>query len=264
MTVRRALPVAAGLALAVLAGCVSALRPPEPLPAAETAAEPEDDGRADELWATRTVPSVVEAAEAYERRLGREVDPFGSVIGATRAWTWVARRAPTPEERREAAGRAVRAAQWCEEVAPGRAECAYWLGAALGVQAQQRRATALDALPRIVALFEDAGARIPDYESAGPFRALALLLTRAPGFPIGPGDPDRAVELARTAVRLEPHFGPNFAALGEALEATGDTSGASRAWRRARLAAQAAVENGEPDAEEWLEEARAALRRVVR
>ena len=74
----------------------------------------------------------------------------------------------------------------------------------------------------------------------------------------------RALETARKAVELEPHFGPNFAALGEALEATGAGTGASRAWRRAERAAQAAVERGEPDAVEWLEEAREALRRLGR
>ncbi len=264
MRARATALVAAGLAVSVLAGCASALRPPEPLPSAGTATGSEVDDRAEELWEARTVPAAVEAAEAYERRLGRGADPFGSTIAATRAWTWIARRAPTPDERQDAARRAVRAAQWCEEVAAGRDECAYWLAAALGVQAEQRRSTALDALPRIVELFERSHARIPDYESAGPARALALLLVRAPGFPIGPGDPDRAVEFARKAVEFAPHFGPNFAALGEALEATGENAGASRAWRRASLAAEAAVESGEPDAAEWLEEAREALRRLGR
>ena len=250
--------------IAALAGCASALRPPEPLPTSVTTEVTASDRSADDLWEARTAASVREAATAYEGQLARLVDPFGSTVGAARAWTWIARRAPTEDERREAAGKAVRAAQWCEEVAADSPECAYWLGAALGVQAEQRRSTAIDALPRIVKLFESAALRIPYYESGGPDRALALLYVRAPGFPLGPGDPDLAVEHARQAVGLAPACAQNLAALGEALEAAGGHDGAARAWRRSEAEAIAAVERGDPDAEEWLEEAREALRRLAR
>ena len=261
---RHAIALATWTIVVPLAGCASALRPPEPLPSIEGEGPAASDEQAEELWGTRALASVREAAEGYERRIARRYDPFGSAVGASRAWTWIARRAPTEDERREAAGRAVRVAQWCGEIEPSRAECEYWLAAALGVQAEQRRSTALDALPRIVALFESAAVRIPDYENGGPDRALALLFARAPGFPIGPGDADLAVEHARAAVGLAPGFAPNLAALAEALQATGRSDGAGRAWHRAAEEAAAAVERGEPESAEWLEQAREALRALDR
>ena len=57
----------------------------------------------------------------------------------------------------------------------------------------------------------------PSIDHAGPHRLLAIVLLRAPSWPLGPGNPEAALPEAQTAVRLAPDFAPNQLALGEAL-----------------------------------------------
>lgn len=259
---RRAIRAVVAALAVVGGGCAPALRTPAPIPSESTAAAAADAPDAERLWARRDTASARRAAEAFEARLAAGTDPFESTLGATRAWIWAARHDPDADRRREASARAVRAAQWCEAARPDAPECDYWLAAALGVQAEQRRSTALDALPRIVALFEAAADAIPDYDRGGPDRALALLFARAPGFPVGPGDPDAALDRARAAVGRFPDHAPNQAALGEALEGVDRENEAVAAWTRAAELAGRAAHAGDPDAAEWQRDAAEALARL--
>jgi tetratricopeptide (TPR) repeat protein len=248
-----------------MCACAPALREPAPLPTldeGQAASGPPLEDLADELWASGELEDVTRAAEGFERRIAIGRDRFDSVVAAVRAWNWLALHRPDAQGRRAAAGRAVRAAQWCSQVRPGAPECSFWLGAALGAQARERRATAIDALPRIIDLFEEAREAIPDYEHAGPDRALAVLLVRAPGFPVGPGDPDLALEHARAAVERDPDHPPNQAALGEALEAVGLAEEARTHWERSRELAAEALADGDVLAREWLNSADEALQRL--
>ncbi len=127
-----------------------------------------------------------------------------------------------------------------------RIDCDYRLALALGQQARERPATAADALPRITALLAQVVAAAPELDEAGGQRVLALVLLRAPGWPVGPGDPEQGLAQAREAVRLSPAYPPNLLALAEALAATaaghrtkrsqylrpGRTAGARAARRR--------------------------------
>ena len=183
-------------------------------------------------------------------------------LGAARAGIWLAGRSADPAERERMSAGAVQAAQLCLRAAPEDVRCDYWLALALGVQARERQATALDALPRIVELLEGVIAREPELEHAGPHRALALLYMRAPGWPVGPGDPDLGLAHARHAVELDPEYPPNQLSLAEALQAAEDTSGSAEAYLRAARLARQWLERGNPDAGDWLErsEARSGLR----
>ena len=181
------------------------------------------------------------------------------MIGAVRAQVWLAGREEDPAARESAATGAVNAAQWCGRIEPDSAACDYWLAVALGVQARERRSTALDALPRIVELLERAAAAEPEIDGAGPHRVLALVLLRAPGWPSGPGDPDRGLEEARRAVGLRPGFPPNQLCLGEALDKTGGEAAGREAYREAARLAREMLAAGERDAPEWLEQAERAL-----
>jgi len=255
------------LVCAVLAGCAPALREPPSLAemaGAERPAGPEEGERllaeADSLLRQPDAASMRAAADAYLRAAAEGAGGAGALIGAVRARVWLADHVEEPEAREAAATGAVEAAQWCGRVDPGSAECDYWLAVALGIQARERRSTALDALPRIVELLERAAAE-PEIDEAGPHRVLALVLLRAPGWPSGPGDPDRGLEEARRAVELRPEHPPNQLCLGEALDKTGDAEAGREAFREAARLARESLRGGERDAPEWLEQAERALGR---
>ena len=184
-----------------------------------------------------------------------------AVLDVVRARVRTAERAPEAAVRRAAAESAVETVQWCGRIDPGRADCSYWLGVALGLQARERPGTAADALPRMVEAFSRAATEAPSVDHAGPDRALALLYLRAPGWPLGPGDADEGLEHARRAVELEGAHAPNLLALAEALAATGDEAGTRDAYGKALEAARAVADRGETDAREWMDEAERGLGR---
>ncbi len=129
------------------------------------------------------------------------------------------------------------------------------------MQARERPTTGMSALPRIEQAFLRAARDVPTLDEAGPERALALLYLRAPGWPAGPGDPERGLQYARQAVDLRPDHPPNLLALGEALLAAGDRPGARDAWSRALDRARRLAKDGDRDAPDWTSEAEQALRR---
>jgi tetratricopeptide (TPR) repeat protein len=263
---RRRWPVAAAAAcLLAGAGCVRALREPPPLvdPGHPSTFRPWEVEallkQADVLYASRVPAKVREAADTYLTAARADSTRVEGLVGTIRAQAWLIDHEADADTRRRGALAAVQAAQWCGRIAPESAECAYWLGAALGLQARERRSTGLDALPKIEEAFKRAAAARPALESGGPDRALALLYLRAPGWPTGPGDPDLGLEHARKAIAIVPDYPPNLLALAEALAATGDEAGARRTRERAMELARAKAESGDPDAADWILEADEAL-----
>jgi hypothetical protein len=85
----------------------------------------------------------------------------------------------------------------------------------------------------------------------------ALVLTRSPGWPLGPGDPQAAVTAARRAVSLRPQFPPNALALGEALAKSGDAPAAADSFARARDLVLALPASDDRD--DWLRDAQRGL-----
>ncbi len=259
-------PVAkrSGILLAILAvaGCAPALRQPpaihEVAAQGRTGSPEEVDGllaRAEELFSRRDLQAARQAAEVFLDAAAADPERIEGLVGAARAEVWLTEHDLEPASRGRAAMEAVRAAQWCERIAAASAVCAYWLGAALGVQARERPSTVVSALPKIKEAFERAARGAPTLEEAGPDRALALFYLRAPGWPGGPGDPELGLEHARKAVALSPEYPPNLLALAEALLATGDSAGARRAIATALELARRGAPAGDPDAPDWRREA---------
>ncbi len=261
-----------GLALCALcAGCARALHEPPPLSdlggaSPSAGATPADvDGllaRAGDLFARRVPDDARRAAQVYLQAARADAARTDGLIGAVRVYAWLVEHETDAAARADDATTAVQTAQWCERIDPLSAACAYWLGAALGLQAREKRSTGLDALPLIEKAFQRAAAADPDLEQGGPDRALALLYLRAPGWPSGPGDPDLGLDHARRAVERAPDYPPNLLALAEALEATGDTAQARETLGHALDAAEGLAAAGDPDAGEWAEEAQNALHRL--
>jgi tetratricopeptide (TPR) repeat protein len=254
------------LPAALLAGCVQALKEPPPLfelaggaPAATPEAVDDLLAEAEKLFFSRNPEAVARAAHSFWRAAAADPLRIEGLIGAARAELWISQHAAGGEARQSAAATGVHAAQWCRRLAPADPACDYWLGAALGLQARERAATGLSALPEIEAAFKKAAAAAPELEEAGPDRALAQFYLQAPGWPTGPGDPELGLEHARRAVAIRPDFPPNLSALGDALAANGQQAESEKTYRLALDRARTMSEH--PDAAEWIEEIEAKLPR---
>jgi hypothetical protein len=160
---------------------------------------------------------------------------------------------PDSKIRGELAAQAGRDAQACLAREPQAAACLYGRAVALGLEARAHPTRAGEALGGMLDTLGRAESADPNYDEAGPARVRALVLIRAPGWPLGPGDAEAGLVAARRAVALRPLYPPNLLALAEALAKTGDTAGARETYARAREAALALP--AAADRDEWLREA---------
>lgn len=247
-----------------MTACAPALRDPGELvdPTAGVSRPPSVEvglAEAQRLFDKQEISSVRQAAATWLRTAAADEERTEALIGAVRAQSWLADRLDEPEARREAATEAVRAGQWCEQRDPESAACAYWLAVALGVQARERRSTALDGLDEMIARLDRAIQLDPEQDFAGPERVAAMVRLRAPGWPSGPGDPDLGLELAQRAIERYPDYPPNLLCLAEAWEATEQPGRAAESYRRAFDLARELLEAGQLEARRWMDEAQEQL-----
>jgi hypothetical protein len=261
----KSLPRVAWLGALLGAGCAAALKEPPPLstlqrdptgsvPAAALLQEASEEfaKRPDPAAVRRTEGLCLAAAQADE-------ESTAGLVCAVRAKAWLAEREKDVKVRTDLAVSAVQAGQWCLRRAPASAECKYWLAVALGLQARDRPTTVEDGLKRMASLLREVGKDAPELDHAGPARVLALLLARAPGWPVGPGDVEEALVEARVAVKLAPGYPPNETALGEALLKNDQVQKGKEALLRAIDLAGKAPWNEDPDAPSWIADARSQL-----
>jgi hypothetical protein len=161
--------------------------------------------------------------------------------------------------RAELAAQAGADADACLALAPQDAACLYGRAVALGLDARAHPTRAGEILSTMLDSLARAEAADPAYDDAGPARVRALVLLRAPGWPLGPGDSEAGLVAARRAAALRPLFPPNLLALAEALAKSGDGNGARENYARARDAASALP--AAADRDEWLREADQGLQR---
>ncbi len=139
------------------------------------------------------------------------------------------------------------------------AACQYGKAVATGLEARAHPARAVGLLNSMLENLGNAESIDPNYDNAGPARVRALVLIRAPGWPLGPGDTDAGLAAAQRAVSLQPDYPPNVLALAEALAKSGDDAGARGSYDRARALARVSPPGSERD--DWLREADEGLRR---
>jgi hypothetical protein len=168
-------------------------------------------------------------------------------------------REPDSKIRGELAAEASRDAEACLAREPQAAACLYGRAVALGLEARAHPTRASELLKSMLEYLASAEAADPSYDQAGPARVRALVLIRAPGWPLGPGDAEAGLIAARRAATLRPQYPPNVLALAEALAKTGDANGARENYERARDLAQALP--SAPDRDGWLRQADQALQR---
>lgn len=257
----------ASIALLISVGCAAALKEPPPLSTLQhdaTGSTPANAllQEASEEYAKRPDVAAVRRAEGLCLQAAQaDESETAGLVCAIQSKAWLAEREKDVKARTELAVSAVQAGQWCLRRAPRSPACKFWLGVALGLQARDRPATAEDGLKRMAQLLREAMMDAPLLEEAGPERVLALLLSRAPGWPIGPGDVEEALLLARKAVDLRPDYPPNHLALGEVLLKNDDRAKAGEAFTRAIALAGRPPLASDPDAPAWVAEARELQRR---
>jgi hypothetical protein len=205
---------------------------------------------------------LLAACKAPPLRPDSEVSTPGLVAELAAAVADDSRRSDSesdPKIREQLASDAARNAGACLAQAPQDVACLYSQAIALGLQARAHPIQAGDYLKTMLQALTSAEAADPAYDHAGPARVQALVLVRAPGWPLGPGDPDSGLIAARRAVALKPDYPPNLLAAAEAQSKTGDLRGARETYAHARDAAQALPPG--PDRESWLRQADQALER---
>jgi tetratricopeptide (TPR) repeat protein len=228
LAARRSWLLPAGLALGVLVGCASTPRHTPLSPTLEVPS-PADSGTLDQ-YAT--------AIKANSDRSDHVSD--GNV-------------------RAELAAQSSSMADHCLALNAQAAPCQYAKALATGMEARAHPTQALGLLKSMLQNLDAAAATDPNYDMAGPSRVRALVLIRAPGWPLGPGDPDAGLEAARKAVSLQPDYPPNALALAEALSKTGDAKGAHDSYQHALDLVQAAPAGPERDG--WVHDAQEGLAR---
>lgn len=144
---------------------------------------------------------------------------------------------PDARIRAQLAEGAQRDAAACMQQEPQAAACLYGRGVALGLEAKEHPTRAPALLTDMLATLARAEVADPNYDDAGPSRVQALVLIRAPGWPLGPGDSERGLAAALRAATLRPAYPPNLLALAEAQSKTGAVNDARASYMRARDAA---------------------------
>jgi hypothetical protein len=160
---------------------------------------------------------------------------------------------PDGKVRADLAAQSSSAADACLALDPKAAACQYSKAVATGMEARAHPTHAVGLLNSMLQSLDNADSTDPNYDKAGPSRVRALVLIRAPGWPLGPGDTDAGLAAAQRAVALQPDYPANVLALAEALSKTGDEKGAHENYARARDLAQALPPG--PERDDWLRDA---------
>lgn len=216
------------LLLLTAAACTGHLRPAPPAPGAASPSTAE----------SRSTAELAAAISAAAQRSDNE---------------------PDSKIRAELATQAGSDAQACIARDPQAAACLYGRAVALGLSARAHPTRAGEFLNNMLDDLARAESADSHYDEAGPARVRALVLIRAPGWPLGPGDIEAGLVAARRAAALRPLYPPNLLALAEALAKNGDAVGARESYARARDAALALPAAADKD--QWLREADQGLQR---
>jgi hypothetical protein len=207
---------AALLAVLVLSGC--AVPRPAPRPA--------------------TQPATTEGAVLTPQQLLAAVQSDAERIDQTQ----------DSAQRAQLLAAATLSAQQCLALSADHASCQYAQAQVLGLAAREHPLQAAALLKQMLAYLTKAESLDPTLDHAGPARLTAVVLLRAPPWPLGPGDVDGAVVAAQRAVQRDSTYPPNLITLAQA-QARGASAPQARAtFAQAQLAVQAWAGTGSQEA----------------
>jgi hypothetical protein len=144
-----------------------------------------------------------------------------------------------PAQRAQRLAAATTSAQQCLAVAADDANCPYAQAQVLGLTAREHPVQAVALLKQMLADLTKAESLDPALDHAGPARLAAVVLLRAPPWPLGPGDVDGALVAAQRAVQRDSSYPPNLITLAQAQAKSESTAQARATYAKAQLAAQA-------------------------
>jgi hypothetical protein len=141
-------------------------------------------------------------------------------------------------ERTQLLAAATTSARQCLAEAPTDAACPYAQAQVLGLTAREHPVEAVARLKEMLASLAKAESLDPALDHAGPARLTAVVLLRAPPWPLGPGDVDAATDAAQRAVKRDPGYPPNLIALAQAQSKSGGVAQARATFNQALQAVQ--------------------------
>jgi tetratricopeptide (TPR) repeat protein len=134
----------------------------------------------------------------------------------------LAEREASPEKREKLASEGVALAETAlAEGGGGDGAVHYYLAANLGLAVREHITLAMENLGRLELEMKQALALSPDIDDGGPLRLLGALYLKAPAWPNGIGDLDKALELLERAVREYPGHPLNHLFYAQALREDG-------------------------------------------
>ncbi len=142
-------------------------------------------------------------------------------------------------ERAQLLAAATASARQCLAQAPNDAACPYAQAQALGLSAREHPVQAPSLLKQMLASLAQAEAVDPAFDHAGPARLAAVVLLRAPPWPLGPGDVDAATAAAQRAVQRDPLYPPNLIALAQTQSKADGAPQSRTTFKQAQQALQA-------------------------
>ncbi len=141
----------------------------------------------------------------------------------------LAEREATPENREKLAAEGVDFAETAlKQGGSGEGAVHYYLAANLGLAVRDHPTLAIGSLGRLESEMKQAVALSPDIDNGGPLRILGALYLKAPAWPSGIGDSDKALELLQKAVKKHPEHPLNHLFYAQALWNEGDESNLSQ------------------------------------
>lgn len=189
--------------------------------AACTLPRPAGEGAANETAATVAAPTAAQLL-ATVQRAADGIDQSGDAAARARLLAT-----------------ASASAQQCLARFADAAACHYAQAQVLGLMAREHPVQAVALLKEMLASLARAEALDPELDHAGPARLTAVVLLRAPPWPLGPGDVDAAMVAAQRAVQRAPAYPPNLITLAQVQAKTEGAKQGRATFTKAQQAVQA-------------------------
>ncbi|MGH8567463.1 MAG: sterol transporter outer membrane protein BstC [Gammaproteobacteria bacterium] len=141
----------------------------------------------------------------------------------------LAERTPEADRRENLAAEGVRFAEAAIALgADGDGAVHYYLAANLGLVIRDHVTLAMENLPRLQGAMQRAVDLSPDIDDGGPLRVLGILYLKAPPWPTGFGDGEKALELLQAVVEKHPRHPLNHLFYAEVLWEADESSPIAR------------------------------------